>query len=232
MRTLIIFPIFIMFLLSIFSVAGNTYYTTPAWGNFTNTTGSSGYGNTYSILPNGTYIFSSNNVTVDIHYLLNSTVMYSFTWDTVSNITNYGWIYFNNGTTGIYVPSSFEFVDWALNHPEETFYQYIQKLAVVQNNAVLLSGNAVFPVDVIAIIAIIAIATVIGITVMSSGISETAQQTILKGTVYMAFWFSLSVVAQPMLVSIYFIGTIFYVGMTFMYIYGFIGSIGFGGANE
>jgi len=67
---------------------------------------------------------------------------------------------------------------------------------------------------------------------MSSGISETAQQTILKGTVYMAFWFSLSVVAQPMLVSIYFIGTIFYVGMTFMYIYGFIGSIGFGGANE
>lgn len=243
MKTLIVFPIFILFIISVVSVAGDTYYNgTSAFGDIGSTTNSSDYGLTYTISSNGTIIFNqANSILVLIHspYYPNP-VITSFYWSDINTIGEDGTITFNNGTAPIFIGYNWGFISaewkqWAQVERLDgmTFNQYLQNYAIETNDVIMLGGTTGgIPINIVAIASILIIAGVVGITVMGSGLSETSQSAIIKGTVYLAFWLSLSVIAQPLITGIYFIGTIFYLGITIMYIYGFVSEIGFGGSRD
>lgn len=247
MNKLILFPVFVLFIFAVMSMGIN--YDSYANGTYYFENGSQPYGFNYQILSNGTIVFENPDLPV---------VLYGWTWwggkgdilftipfsDINQTSVNYtydrfttGRIYFNNGsyiTTGWdgwnYVTWSYVDFSWKGNI---TYLQYLIDYCIIgtSTSGLWTLGSVTLPITtgqgiMLGFVSIVTAIGLIGIRVFGTGLEYGLE--IIKGVVYLALWGILSIIAQPMLSAIFFIGTIFYLGLTVMYLLGFVTSLGGG----
>lgn len=239
-KALILFPLFVMFIFCVISVADSG---ADAFNN-TNVIYSTGVN--YTVLSNGTVIFTDDD---PYHYLLlhhegysheKGDVIYNITWEDIESVSSlYHRIFFKNGTVfyGSY-PTWYgteyfywESHDWWLEYSYDmTYYQYLANLTAYSNSL----DESPFKTDINVIITpeqgailtfvgIIALIGIIGIKVFGSGLSNSI--SLVKGIILFALWGVLSAIAQPMISAIFFFGTLIYLGLTFMYLTGYVLSL-------
>lgn len=238
MKSMIIFPIFIMFLFTIFSVSGGAYYNSTI-ANYTLSNSTQGYGLGYSILPNGTYVFNS---TIPVYVYIHEgdgDPLYTFLWSDINHIVeDYPWtvlLYVQNGTS-YYMIGTLEWNNYKNQSAITPFYSYLASIATTGEDMVNPSGSQLFDlsstqISLSILVAAIAIGTAIGIRVLGSGMSETSQEIIFKGTFFSAMWVIMSIIAQPLITEVTFFGSVFYIGISLMFLIGFVMSIRGGGAD-
>lgn len=224
MKTLVVFPIFILFIFAIFSTA-------MAGNNNITGSGTQGYGSSYYILPNGTYVYSNGGSLGVVNKA------------EVVSVSNNGNILLANSTT-FDSSNSIEFYNWGWevmnnNQYSLSYATYLNQLFAQNNNILdfgiqLNTGNnvnafgtagfsATLQAGIIsAIIAAMGIAAIMGFRVLGSGEGDFPVETATKGTFYLILWGILSVFAYTLISSVFIIGSFIYLGLTIMYVMGFI----------
>jgi hypothetical protein len=238
MKTLLVFPLFILMVVALFSVLGGVYVsslgTTTTYNiNSTNVP----YGSTFQVLSNGTYIFvnstgvSSSAVKTtfpDGETAFIVDVNSSHTADeTKTAVINQYWAWIIVRTVGA---GTFE------SYLTDLGYTVIPASSVVSDSGMTLSGSATFPITlaqgaVLTIIAIVGISVVAGLKVFGSGMDTFTVETIVKGTAYFGIWLAFSAIAQPLIGSVFFVGSFLYLGLTVMYVMGFVTDLRSGGGD-
>ena len=94
--------------------------------------------------------------------------------------------------------------------------------------------DALFNIDpvlgfTLTIIVVVALASVLGITVLGSGLSPTTVRVMIIGITYAGIWIVFSILAEPLISSIEVFGTLIYVSLTIGYVYGVVQKIASGG---
>lgn len=82
------------------------------------------------------------------------------------------------------------------------------------------------------IVGLMAIATVVGIRVLGSGVSDVSVSTLILGTSYLAVWGVFSVLALELILAINLLGPILYFALTILYTIGIISSLNGGGSSD
>lgn len=103
---------------------------------------------------------------------------------------------------------------------------------IVESTDILFSIDTSTIIGAITIISItlIGVATITGVSVLSSGLNAQSSRIIVLATVYTGLWLLLSVLAYNLIVSIEIFGFVIYVGITLGYVIGVIQSIS--GGND
>jgi hypothetical protein len=240
MRTFLIFPVFVMFLFVIFAASGSLYYNSTVPANYTITaTNASGAGLGYYVLSNGTYVFNS---TLPVYLYIHDSggvLAYSFNWNDINHVVeNPPWtvlIYVQNGTS-YYVMGTLEWNNYVAQSAVQPFYNYLSTIASTGMETAKVGGSWLLDINstqisLIALVAMIAIGAGLGIRVFGSGMSETSQEIAFKGLFWTSIWAALSIIALPMFAQILIFGNIFYIGMTLMFMMGFVLSVRGGGVD-
>lgn len=74
--------------------------------------------------------------------------------------------------------------------------------------------------------AVMALATIAGVRVMGSGVSDTSVSTLVIGSALITLWLVFSIMAMPLITQIPLFGNLFYFGITLLYTVGIISRIG------
>jgi hypothetical protein len=115
----------------------------------------------------------------------------------------------------------------------ENFASPDQLVAIKDGSADGLGVNLASSLGLIgAVIGIMALATVVGIKVLGSGISEFGVSTIVFGTFYLLVWGIFSVLSLSMLMQIAVFGGLLYFALTVMYTVGIVSSLGSSGGED
>jgi len=107
--------------------------------------------------------------------------------------------------------------------------QYYNDLAEFMGHEGL-TGQATFSIDVLTgaiaiIVGIIALATLLGIQILGSGLSDTSVRLISILSAYIGLWSVLSVLCIPLIIEIEIFGQLIYIGLTLAYTIGVIEKI-------
>jgi len=237
MNHLTIFPVFILFMLSIFSIAGGTYYNgTIDATELSNITAGTAYGNDYYITANGTYVFVTNTTDFEItfHYAVNGSVWFAVNFSQIASIEMYT-VHLENGTD-INVNISQEYAQWVIatttGSTHLSFGDWLLEsygMLPSAETSAFTGGYGTMTIGIVVITILMTIGVVAGLRAFGTGIAGISVEVLIKGTFYFGFWLILTELSAGLITAISYIGLIIYLGLTVMYLFGFVQSIGGGG---
>lgn len=239
MKSLIAFPIFIMFLFAVFSIANvSSYYNGTMPENFTSGSGGADFGNNYYICENGTYVFLTEYTDFELtfHYAVNSTVWFTCNYTEIESIGGtYGYTLTFVNETEVELNISQEYAEWVFatttGSTHLNFAQWIlSEYDVMPPNTAFVGGFGTMTIAIVVITILMSIAAVAGLRAFGTGLAGVSVEVLTKGVFYFGFWIILSALSATAILAMPFaIGSAFYAAITLMYLFGFVSEIRGGG---
>lgn len=93
-------------------------------------------------------------------------------------------------------------------------------------------GYASMTIGIVVITILMTIGIVAGLRAFGTGIAGISVEVLMKGTFYFGFWLILTELSMSLITAVPLVGGIIYLALTTMYLFGFVSSIGGGGAND